>query len=318
MAISCYLNVLDTLLMTSKSEENSSMVRQSSVTAPVETKCGNMYSSPATLRSAPPDKKCAPRNTRLDTETGYLGCITEEPNLPVCFMTIECQDYEYHGNFTRKVKLFPPSGPDERRSHLPQVMLAADKLEYIILQEKFVVLVRAGNLKDQLENTRQVAAIHSQLKYTHQEVELQLEFWALVHKVLLFLTGPPLMARLQPNAPACRTRNYTITKCGEEGKGGGRGTLWVPVWPHRLHIPKGGPDRKEGLPMVLSEVLIEGSLNLTGVSISSVFVGICPACSNGSQVISSLNAVFQALNSRLDELLLRDEQERGEVAIRDL
>nr|CAD7573710.1 unnamed protein product [Timema californicum] len=102
------------------------------------------------------------------------------------------------------------------------------------------------------------------------------------------------------------------------GQGGGRGTLWVPVWPHRLHIPKGGPDRKEGLPMVLSEVLIEGSLNLTGVSISSVFVGICPACSNGSQVISSLNAVFQALNSRLDELLLRDEQERGEVAIRDL
>ena len=48
-----YLSVLEILLITSRSEEKSSMARHSSLTAPVDTNWGKTSSSPATLRKAP-------------------------------------------------------------------------------------------------------------------------------------------------------------------------------------------------------------------------------------------------------------------------
>jgi hypothetical protein len=48
-----YLSVLEMLLITSRSEEKSSMARHSSLTAPVDTNRGKISSSPATLRKAP-------------------------------------------------------------------------------------------------------------------------------------------------------------------------------------------------------------------------------------------------------------------------
>jgi len=48
-----YLSVLEMLLITSRSEEKSSMARHSSLTAPDDTNWGKISSSPATLRKAP-------------------------------------------------------------------------------------------------------------------------------------------------------------------------------------------------------------------------------------------------------------------------